>query len=54
MEESLIVSCNDAMMHMAAMEGKAIFKKYQDMFNLGSRTGIDLPGEASAASWFTG
>ncbi len=49
-EESLIVSCNDAMMHMAAMEGKAIFKKYQDMFNLGSRTGIDLPGEASAAS----
>lgn len=36
-EESLIVSCNDAMMHMAAMEGKAIFKKYQDMFNLGEQ-----------------
>ncbi len=49
-EESIIVSCNDAMMHMAAMEGKTIFKKYQDMFNLGSKTGIDLPGEASAAS----
>ncbi len=50
LEETLIVSCNDAMMHMAAMEGKTIFKKYQDMFNFGSKTGIDLPGEADAAS----
>lgn len=49
-EETLIVSCNDAMMAMAAMEGKVIFKKYQDMFNFGARTGIDLPGEADAAS----
>ncbi len=49
-EETLIVSCNDAMMQMAAMEGKTAFKKYQDLFNFGARTGIDLPGEADAAS----
>ncbi|MCI8888736.1 MAG: penicillin-binding protein 2 [Hungatella sp.] len=49
-EETLIVSCNDAMMHMAAMEGKETFTKYQTLFNFGSRTGIDLPGEADAAS----
>ncbi len=49
-EETLIVSCNDAMMHMAAMEGKTTFTKYQELFNFGSKTGIDLPGEADAAS----
>ncbi len=50
LEETIMQSCNDAMMQMAAMEGKTVFKKYQDMFNLGSRTGIDLPGEASAST----
>lgn len=49
-EETLIVSCNDAMMHMAAMEGKEAFTKYQELFNFGARTGIDLPGEADASS----
>ncbi len=50
LEETIMQSCNDAMMQMAAMEGKTIFKKYQDMFNIGAKTGIDLPGEASASS----
>ena len=50
LEETLMQSCNDAMMQMAAMEGKTIFKKYQDMFNIGAKTGIDLPGEASAST----
>ena len=49
-EESIVVSFNDVMMHMAAMEGKTVFKKYQDLFNFGSKTGIDLPGEADASS----
>ena len=48
--ETLVVSCNDAMMQIAAMEGKTVFKKYQDLFNLGASTGIDLPGEADAAT----
>ncbi len=50
LDETLMVSCNDAMMQMAAMEGKTVFKKYQDMFNFGSRTGIDLMGEADAST----
>ncbi len=47
-DETLMVSCNDAMMQMAAMQEKTTFKKYQDLFNLGAKTGIDLPGEADA------
>ena len=50
LEETLIVSCNDAMMQMAAMEGKEVFVNYMDMFNFGAKTGIDLPGEADAAT----
>lgn len=46
--ETLMLSCNDAMMQMGAMEGRATFKKYQDMFNFGAKTGLDLPGEADA------
>lgn len=44
--ESLMQSCNDCMMQIAAMTGKGRFSKYQKMFGFGSRTGIDLPGEA--------
>lgn len=47
-DETLMVSCNDAMMQMAVMQEKTIFKKYQDLFNFGAKTGIDLPGEADA------
>ena len=45
--QSLMYSCNDALMQIAAREGKDIFYKYQKHFLLGSRTGIDLPGETS-------
>lgn len=48
LDETLMVSCNDAMMQMAAMEGREIFSKYLSMFNFGAKTGIDLPGEADA------
>ena len=48
--ESLMQSCNDCMMQIAAMTGKVRFSKYQKMFGFGSRTGIDLPGEADAKS----
>lgn len=40
-------SCNDALMQMASQIGKAEFCKYQSIFNLGAKTGIDLPGEES-------
>lgn len=47
--ETLMQSCNDAMMQMAAIEGGARFSKYQKIFGFGQRTGIDLPGEADTS-----
>ena len=46
LSESISLSCNDAIMQIAAKEGKDVFTKYQREFNFGSLTGIDLPGEA--------
>lgn len=46
LSESIALSCNDAIMQIAAKEGKDVFTKYQREFNFGSLTGIDLPGEA--------
>ncbi|MDO4477955.1 MAG: penicillin-binding transpeptidase domain-containing protein [Lachnospiraceae bacterium] len=40
-------SCNDGMMQIAEKMGMETFCKYQKLFNFGSRTGIDLSGEAS-------
>ena len=45
--ESLMKSCNMAMIKIADGMGKSIFHYYQTHFGLGSKTGIDLPGEAS-------
>lgn len=45
--ETLMRSCNDAMMQIAAMEGRDIFYKYQKFFSFGQKTNIDLPGEES-------
>ena len=44
--DSLRDSCNDVMMQLADAMGAEEFMKYQDVFNFGSLTGIDLPGEA--------
>lgn len=44
--ESLMQSCNIAMMRIAQQVGKENFCKVQRLFGLGSRTGIDIPGEA--------
>ncbi len=40
-------SCNSALMQMAEKMGVEDFIRYQNVFNFGSKTGIDLPGEAS-------
>ena len=45
--EAMGNSCNDAFMHIAFEIGAQEFSKYQKAFGLGSRTGIDLPGEES-------
>ena len=39
-------SCNVVMMQIAQKVGKQKFYKYQQQFGFGSKTGIDLPGEA--------
>lgn len=45
--DSMANSCNDAMMQIAEQQGADEFLKYQEIFNFGSLTGIDLPGEAA-------
>lgn len=45
--EVLKNSCNDGLMAIAEKMGPEEFLKYQSIFNFGSKTGIDLPGESS-------
>lgn len=46
LEQTLMNSCNDALMQMSYKIGKNNFTKYQQIFGFGQRTNIDLPGEA--------
>lgn len=50
LEQTLMNSCNDAMMQISYRLGSNIFTKYQQIFGFGQRTGIDLPGEARTDS----
>lgn len=50
LEQTLMNSCNDAMMQISYRLGSDIFTKYQQIFGFGQRTGIDLPGEARTDS----
>jgi stage V sporulation protein D (sporulation-specific penicillin-binding protein) len=45
-EQTLMNSCNVALVQMADQIGSNNFAKYQDIFNFGMKTNIDLPGEA--------
>ncbi len=47
---AIMESCNDAMMQMAARLGIERFAEYQQIFGLGQKTGIDLPGEADTSN----
>ena len=49
LQESLMQSCNVAMMRIGAMIGRERFTKYQRIFGFGDKTGIDLPGEADTS-----
>lgn len=48
---SLAYSCNDALMQIAELEGPETFDKYQVIFNIGSKTGIDLDGETTGIKY---
>ena len=54
LSEVISLSCNDATMQIAQKEGKDVFTKYQKEFNFGSKTGIDLPGEADTSGLLHG
>ena len=49
-ETALRDSCNVALMQMGFTIGPETFRKYQQIFNFGLRTNIDLPGEARTDS----
>ena len=46
-EQSLMESCNVALMEIGLAEGREIFAKYQDSFGFGKLTNVDLSGEAA-------
>lgn len=46
-KEAVAQSCNVAFMEIGKLLGPERFAKYQQLHNLGQKTGIDLPGEAS-------
>ncbi len=47
LKQSLMVSCNAALMQIGTKLGAQKFADYTDLFGFGKKTGIDLPGEAS-------
>ncbi len=49
-EGALVHSCNDALMQMSYSIGASNFARYQQLFNFGLRTNIDLPGETRTDS----
>lgn len=49
-EQSIMVSCNDALMQMAFAIQKENMLNYQRIFGFGQRTNIDLPGEGRTDS----
>lgn len=47
LQQSLMYSCNSALMQIVEKLGASSFYKYQTNFMFGSKTGIDLPAETS-------
>lgn len=50
LQDSVAWSCNVAMMKMAETMGPELFSKFQEIFNFGLKTNVDLAGEARTAS----
>lgn len=53
LEYAIVNSCNDALMQIGMSMGIANFCEYQQLFNFGSVTGIDLPNENSGVIYNT-
>ena len=50
LEQTLMNSCNDALMQMSYRIGAENFTKYQQIFGFGQKPNIDLPGESRTDS----
>lgn len=50
LEDAVATSCNVCMMKIAQLLGKEDFCKFQQVFNFGLKTNVDLAGEARTAS----
>ncbi len=50
LEQTLMNSCNDALMQMSYSIGASNFTEYQQIFGFGQKTNIDLPGETRTDS----
>lgn len=50
LEQTLMNSCNDALMQMSYVIGAEDFTKYQQIFGFGQKTNVDLPGETRTDS----
>ncbi len=46
-EQAIAESCNDCLMQIGDKLGAENFVRYQSLYNIGIKTGIDLPGEQS-------
>lgn len=49
-EQALMQSCNSALMQIVQKEGTSVFYRYEKAFGFGSKTYIDLPGEADTSA----
>lgn len=47
LEQTIMQSCNDALMQIGLKLGANLTEKYQDIFGYGRKTYVDLPGEES-------
>lgn len=50
LEQAIMNSCNDALMHISYNLGADTFTEYQQIFGFGQKTNIDFPGEARTDS----
>ncbi|MCR5216298.1 MAG: peptidoglycan glycosyltransferase [Lachnospiraceae bacterium] len=51
LEQTIMQSCNDALMQIGMKLGADLLAKYQDIFGFGYRTYVDLPGEDAGLTY---
>lgn len=49
--ESIMKSCNCALMDIVDIQGRSCYHRYQVNFGFGDMTGIDIPGESKGIIW---